>query len=381
MVKVICKVKIVILFLIVMVSGCGVDEKVIEDLAFIQAKGYDLISTEDLEEGEEEPMYRMTTSAPLVEPDREKPLTSRSTMTRLNKEGIQINARTTERDLVSGQLRMLLYSQTLAEQGLKPLLDVLERDPQVPARAKLVIVEGEVNTLLEKEFDEHPRTTVYLDELLEKEARFNVIPETMVYQFFRDLKDDSRDPVLSMIKLQEENVIVTGLAFLKNDVFITQLDLDDSLIFFFLEKDFNQGDLNMSIPNNQAEANELVSFTSISSTRDIDVEKNDQSFDVTIEIEINGAILESIGEIDISEEEGQQKLESLIEQYIKLKADEIIAFTQENQVDPIGIGRQIRNSLSYDEWQSLDWREEWPNVDVRCEVEIDIRDFGMSVGN
>jgi len=373
--------KIVILFFIVLISGCVVDEKVIEDLAFIQTKGFDLVATEDLEDEEEEPMYRLTISAPLVEPDRDKPIISRVTTTRLNKEGIQLNARTTERTLVSGQLRLILYSQALAEQGLNPLLDVLERDPEVPIRAKLAIVEGEVNALMEKEFDEHPRTTVYLDELLEKEARFNIIPETKIYEFLRDLKDDSRDSVLPMIKSEEENVIVSGLGFLKDDVFITQLGLDDSLIFFMLEKAINQGNLNMSIPNDEAERNELVSFTSISSTRDIDVENNNQSFDVTIKIKLKGTILESIGEIDISEEEGQQKLENLIEQYIKLKADKIIAFTQENQVDPIGIGTQVRNSLSYDEWQLLDWREEWPNVDIRCEVEIDIRDFGMVVGN
>jgi len=381
MVKIIYIVKIVILFLIVMVSGCRVDEKVIEDLGFIQTKGYDLVANEDLEDEEQESMYRMTTSAPLVEPDRDEPLISRVITSRLNKEGIELNARTTERNLVSGQLRLLLYSQAVAEQGLNPLLDVLERDPQIPTRAKLAIVEGEVNTLMENEFDEHPRTTVYLDELLEKEARFNIIPETNIYQFFRDLKDDSRDPVLPMMKSEEDNAIVAGLGFLRNDVFITKLGLDDSLIFFMLEKAIDQGDLNMSIPNDEAKRNELVSFTSISSTRVIDVEKNNQSFDVTIKIELKGTILESIGEIDISEEKGQQKLENLIEQYIKLKADKIIALTQENQIDPIGIGTQVRNSLSYDEWQLLDWREEWPNVDVRCEVEVNIRDFGMVAGS
>ncbi|WP_280770165.1 Ger(x)C family spore germination protein [Salipaludibacillus daqingensis] len=370
---------IVMFFILMLISGCGADEKVIEDLAFIQTKGYDIIAGEDLEDDGEEVMYRLTTSAPLVEPDREKPKISRVTTARLNKEGIQLNARTTERNIVSGQLRLLLYSKKVVENGLRPLLDVLERDPQIPARAKLAIVEGEVNPLMEREFDEHPRTTIYLDELLEKEARFNVIPEIKVYQFLRDLKDDGKDPTLPMIKLEEEGVAVNGLAFLKNDVYKTKLELDDSLIYFFLEKDVDQGDLNMSLPNPETGKNELVSFTSISTERDISVEKMEESFDVNIEVEMKGTILENIGDIDISDEEGQKEIEKLIEEYVTTKAEEIISFTQQSSVDPLGIGKKVRNSMSFKEWEELNWREEWPGVRVNVEVDIDIRDFGMSV--
>lgn len=356
-------------------SGCARDERIIEDIAFVQTIGYDLMDTEELDE--DEPMYQLTTSAPLVEPDRTGPKISRMTTTKLNKEGIQQNARTTERTIVVGQLKLLLYSKKISEKGLEPLFDVIVRDPQIPARTKMAIVDGESGPLIEKEFDEHPRTTVYLDELLEKEALYNVIPDTNVYHYFRDLKDDSRDPVLPVIKLEEENIIVSGLAFLKDDVYRTQIGIDDALMFFFLERQFERGDLIMSIPNNETNENELVAYTSLSSKRKFDVNKKEGGYDVTIKIDIRGIILEYIGDINITKAEGQKKLEKIIADHIKKKTEEIVALTQENQVDPIGIGTQVRNSLSYDEWNALDWHEEFPQIQVHCEVNIDIRDYGM----
>ncbi|WP_416149009.1 Ger(x)C family spore germination protein [Salipaludibacillus sp. HK11] len=376
MVKLKKQTQFVILILLMLTASCSRDERIIEDIAFVQTKGYDLLENDDLDE-DDDPIYQLTTSAPLVEPDRTSPMVSRRTVARLNKEGVQQNARTTERTIVTGQLRLLLYSHELAENGLAPLLDAIERDPQVPARTKMAIVDGEAGPLMEMEFDEHPRTTVYLDELLDKEARFNVIPDTKVYQFFRDLKDDSRDPVLPVIKLEEDSVVVSGIALFENDKYQSQLGLDDSLILFFMERQFDRGDLIMSIPNNETNGNELVAYTSLSSKRDFKVEKSKKGYEVTISIDIRGIILENIGDIDITKVEGQKKLEKLMEEFIKNKAEEIVVYTQENKVDPIGIGTQVRNSVKYDEWESLDWREEWPKVTVNCEVEIDIRDYGM----
>ncbi|WP_216828152.1 Ger(x)C family spore germination C-terminal domain-containing protein [Alkalihalobacterium elongatum] len=54
----------------------------------------------------------------------------------------------------------------------------------------------------------------------------------------------------------------------------------------------------------------------------------------------------------------------------------IIKTMQQLNADSIGIGRYVRNSISYKEWRQIDWREVYPNIHVTCNVEAEIRDFG-----
>jgi spore germination protein len=49
---------------------------------------------------------------------------------------------------------------------------------------------------------------------------------------------------------------------------------------------------------------------------------------------------------------------------------------QQAKTDALGIGRYVRNSLSYKEWTSLNWREVYPQIEVECHVKVTIKDYG-----
>lgn len=40
------------------------------------------------------------------------------------------------------------------------------------------------------------------------------------------------------------------------------------------------------------------------------------------------------------------------------------------------VGKNVRNSLSYEEWNKLDWDKAYPNADIRISARVVIKDFG-----
>ncbi len=49
---------------------------------------------------------------------------------------------------------------------------------------------------------------------------------------------------------------------------------------------------------------------------------------------------------------------------------------QEVQADNVGLGQYVRNSLSYQEWTDLNWREAYKNAEIDVNVEVKLKEFG-----
>ncbi|HIW35031.1 MAG TPA: Ger(x)C family spore germination C-terminal domain-containing protein, partial [Candidatus Paenibacillus intestinavium] len=97
---------------------------------------------------------------------------------------------------------------------------------------------------------------------------------------------------------------------------------------------------------------------------------------VDINMNIKGSVLEYIGDLHLDSDKDRKKLEGLISKYITDEAQTMIDTMQENNVDSIGLGRYIRNSLTYKEWSSLNWDEVYPNIEVHCHAKVVIKDYG-----
>lgn len=91
---------------------------------------------------------------------------------------------------------------------------------------------------------------------------------------------------------------------------------------------------------------------------------------------MQGSVLEYTGEDKLSDPATRHKLEEQIAKSITDKAEELIRQMQQAKTDALGIGRYVRNSLSYREWTSLDWREVYPQIEVECRARIIIKDYG-----
>jgi spore germination protein len=357
-----------------LIAGCG-DQRVLEKLGFTHTTSYDLIPKE---KGQTEDNLMVAVSIPKAIPEGGK--IKRETITAVaatSKEARIKLSRQTELIMVSGQMRNTLFGSSLAKKGLWEHIDTLVRDPAVSQRIKITVVNGNAHNLLLKDFPSHPRTGKYIDQMLEKEANAQSVPQITIFEFTRDLFDDGIDPVAPIVKDLGDHVSLDGIALFDEDRYITKVEADNTIIFAFLRGNLKQGNLDIDL-SRMGRAHEHVMLSSLVSKRKVKVSYNQdkKQFKVNIGLNIKGSILEYIGELKISEDSQRHELERIISKIITMDVGALVTKMQKNNVDSIGIGKYVRNSMSYQQWTNLDWKAVYPNVEVDCHAEIKMKDYG-----
>ncbi|WP_017729111.1 Ger(x)C family spore germination protein [Halalkalibacterium ligniniphilum] len=367
---------IIIVFVVALICcGCS-DKKLLEDVGFIHALALDI---HKIEEFEEDGALQFTVAIPQIEPEAEKDSEVLTTIARSNKEAILNVSRQSERDLVTGQIRNVLYGVNLAKNGLQDQIEALNRDPIFGSRLKISIINGHASELLENEYPAHPRSSKYIDKLLDKEIRNMMVPESRLYQFTRDLYEEGIDPVAPLLKHANDEIVADGIALFKNDQYITKIDPNDARVFFFLKGGSSEGTLHFDMEDPATKKKAQLLYEGIKNRRKINVSNDADGGNIQAEIDINvrGSILEYTGSLNLTDEKDMRKLESMIENHIKEVALRLIRTMQDNEVDSIGIGIFVKNSLSYEQWKQLNWRKAFPTIDVKVNVNAEIKNTGF----
>ncbi|MCA1029445.1 Ger(x)C family spore germination protein [Bacillus timonensis] len=346
--------------------GCN-DQQILEDLGFSNTVSYDLHDEDDPEN-----RLRVTISIPVISSDRNKEREIITTTAESSKEArIKLSTKT-DRKLVSGQLRNSLYGESLAKLGLWNYIDTFVRDPTSGTNIRVVLIEGNAHKLLSKHYSDHPRTSDYIDEIIEKSVKNHITPESTLYTFARDYYDDGSDPVTPILKQKEETIEIVGVAIFKEDKYVSKIDIDKSIIFSFLRNSFQKGQF--SIKFGEANKREVIVMSALLNDRKIKVvEKNKK---ILIEMEIQGVITEYIGDKTLSEEKDMQELQKQLAKKLEEESQIIIKQLQDYKADSLGIGRYIRNSLSYKEWSEMDWRETYSKLEIEPKVTVKIVNYG-----
>ncbi|GGG06118.1 Ger(x)C family spore germination protein [Paenibacillus abyssi] len=356
---------------LLLLCGCSADKRQLENLGFTNSISYDLYTEEDNEERK----LLVTTSVPNIGTKTGKQREVLTAVTQSSKQAWVKLSRQTGRILVNGQLRNALFGMELAAEGLMPHIDTLVRDPSIGQRVNIIIVDGKASELLKKDFPDEPPTGQYIYDLLEKEEKHNSIPDIAIYSFARDLMDEGIDPVAPIIKMNKDHLMIDGIALFGDDRYRTKVSFKDALIFAGLRGDLNQGELNVDFKD----ANEIESVTlsSVIGRRMVKVKRvQNGEIKVLLGLHFKGSVLEYIGSRELNDTKDIAFLEGQLSDYLQDEAMKLIRHMQTNQVDSLGIGQHVRNSMRYKEWNSLDWKEAYAGADIECSVKVTIINTG-----
>jgi len=357
------------------VSGCG-DTKILEKMGFIHTTGYDLVATEG--RGGDDKL-RVTIAVPKADPEGK---VKRETMTAFvlsSKEARIKFSRQTELSLASGQMRGALFGASLAREGLADHLDSLTRNPSVSPRVKVSVVDGSAFDLLTSKYPEHPRPGQYIDRMLEKEAYKMMIPTVTLYDFTRDLYDDGIDAVAPIVKQTGKHVTLDGIALFQGDKYVSRIPPEESLIFSILRQNFKKGEISVNLEE-MGLGNEKLLFSSMINSQKVKVKHDGNGgMNVHIQAVVKGTVLEYLGDLKIGEDEDRHQLEKLIAEYVEHHAKKMLANMQQHRADSLGIGKHVRNSMSYAQWKSLNWDEVYPTLKINCSVKVVIKNFGRTM--
>ncbi|RFU63281.1 Ger(x)C family spore germination protein [Bacillus sp. V59.32b] len=368
------KIKImIILNVLFFLTGCN-DIRILEDQAMIQTITYDLEKKNDDSKVEE---INVSVSIPIAEEKGKQKIIHAKAGS--SKEARLKLSSQTGWNLVNGQLRTILIGKSLAGLGVRTHLDALERDPSIGGRTKVAIVNGDAAAMLSTDYDKQQGTYEYIDRLIEKEVQNNTFPGLSLYHFETDYYDDGVDPVAPLLIKKKTYVGVDGIALFQDDRYVTKIDSTRAIIFSLIHQELDDGHINFRWTGNKEADPEFVAFSNVKSSRKLNVKHDPKSkdFTVNISVKVKGSILEYLGNKSIRENENRAYIERKLEEYLEHDMERLVAFTQRHNVDSFGLGKAVRNSLDYEEWKSLNWRDVYPTVKVNCKATVEIRDYGL----
>jgi len=360
-----------IVLLSMLLTGCA-DEKILEKVGFMRTIAYERAGEGD------DSLIRVSISIPMS--DLRQSLLY-STLAKTTEEAKLAFDRQNNRKIVKGQLRQVLFDESLAKGGTKKHIDYLMRDPSVGSRIHVLVTEGDMQEMLAKLYL-HKRSTAgeYIDNLIRTEARVQAIPDTNLYSFVRDYYDDGIEPVAAIIKENgDDNLTICGIALFRKDRLVARIQPEDKTLLMLLRKNLQAGELYLDMSEGE-EHGEQATLSYIASSRKVRVEydagEDEQPPKVTIRITMKGSLLEYVGERRFENARDQRELEQAMGDMIQRRCEPIIRIMQQHKADCIGIGQYARQQMSYEEWTRRDWNERFAEADIRVQVKVHIKNYG-----
>lgn len=357
-----------VLIAVVLLSGCGSDERIIDKIGFVQSTSQDLLPDGQL---------KIAISVPIANPDIKVGREFLQTVAISNKVGQMKLARQTNLKLVSGQLRLILFGRSQAEHGIWDSIGTYYRDPTVSETVKIVIVDGDAGSLLSKNYDSFPRTGKYIDGVITKESGEHIIPKTTLYSFLRDYYNDGQDPIAPIIRSETDSIVVQGIGLFRDDKYVGEINSEEGIIFTCLYRSFKRGEFTVNLTE---ESDKVVSvfFDSLQSKRKVRIVRtNSGNPEIRLHLKVKASVVDYPGELTLSNLRDLQEFERKVSAEMTRRGNQIIKKLQALKTDSLGIGNYVRNSMSYKDWKEMNWREEYPNLNITCNFTFKVKDYGF----
>jgi spore germination protein len=354
--------------IVLFASGC-VQQKIIDDLALINGLAYDISKKDDEQ-------LEITATFPIITKKGQYDRKTLSVTAKSSKSAREKLKYETNLQLVSGQVRVALFGTELAERGLLPILDTFVRDPSIGARVNLALGKGTASDIINVPIENEGQNATFLEQFITKLHKENERADYNLFQFMRDYYDDGIDPILPVFKAEKTNIKYEGIGLFMEDKLIDFLNPQDSHMLFFLRDEIIRGDLDFEIELQEGKKDTIM-LSYVQTDHHIKVLSNQPNeMNVIIEIAVLGDVVEFTGDADLSDPKLQKKLEKMLAKKIDEKSKKLIVKIQELKVDPIGLGRHIRNSMKYKDWKKIDWQQVYKDMNIEVKTTVQFSNTG-----
>ncbi|MCM3718194.1 Ger(x)C family spore germination protein [Fictibacillus phosphorivorans] len=358
------KMKIILLAsILILLAGC-VPKEIIDDVQLIHAIGFD-----ELPDGN----IQGTITYPIFEQDgkvRVEYLSAVSHTSRFLRSKLNTKSPKT---LAAGQLRIVLFNHKFARKGILDIMNSLYRDPNVGNRLFLSVVEGNTNKLLTNEYTATPLPSIYIMELLEQNIKSENLPRTNLHVFLYSYYGEGIDPFLPIIKSEKNSLQLNGIALFRDDKYVGRINHKESFVFKILLEGSRTGNYEVQLKKGKRKGHSVI--RNIKGTASYKVKKVNGVPEFNIKLKILGEIHEYPPWLDLENKQNIQLVEKTLTKEINKDAKKIIAKFQRLNVDPLGLGDQVRRREK--NWVFKRFKEQYPDMKISVSTDFEIVESGV----
>ncbi|WML40245.1 Ger(x)C family spore germination protein [Neobacillus sp. OS1-2] len=373
---------VVVISCMITVTGC-LQQKQLEQLALVTAAGYDL---------ERENVIRGTVAIHQFDPMQQNITRMISTVANTSKGLLQEQNLESNQRLVSGQLRCVIYSKELAEKGIFQLVDALNRDSTVGNMVFLTIAEGSAKEIMKLErMNTKISLGTYLYNLIKQNVKNEQILSPTLHEFNHKYYDIGKDPVLPILKIKDKDVIISGMALFKDDLYITKLEPKRHFYLKILSDKYNAGTHEFGFERSEFDEirnkGEEHAVRNVYNKLYIDVDNirshakiklmDKKNLKFKVEVKLASRLLESTEPLDLSKPGAIKFIEKKLNTVMEKEMKKMVVYFQELDIDPVGFGNKYETHIRGKVLTKKEWRELYKRSTFDVEVKNKIIKTGV----
>ncbi|WP_035288431.1 Ger(x)C family spore germination protein [Clostridium sp. KNHs214] len=280
--------------------------------------------------------------------------------------------------------KVVIVSEEIAEEGIVPAIDLINRDVEV-RNDMWILISGmdTASEILTKGKIEDEIISYELAETIKNSNKIGKYNSVESFKFISDLSNKGIDATAPMVKTaKQENKIyfqVSEIGVFKQDKMIGKLNEEEAVTLQILREKNPIFIIPIELHNK-----DNVSLEIMNTNRKLKVKTENNKIYISTYINIDVAISE-LAEEDVNYifNKNREKIKKQAEECIGENANKLVQKLQkEYKSDVVGFGDLIRKDAPK-EWRKIQnkWNENFQNADIKVYVNMDIKYSGLTKQN
>ena len=276
----------------------------------------------------------------------------------------------TYRSLFYGQIKVFIIGYDLAKKGLKNYIDFVERYPEIPSQAVVIIAEGKAEELLKKspEYQTIPSLALFNFCKVPQKRDYNYVPSNWEFQHMLDTaKEEPEDAFLPILTFEESEkcFIFKGVGVFHGTRLVGVLNQIESRMFGILTSQMQNGYIRVPLENKKLK---ITYRQVVGNTKFRPVIKNGK-IGFSVKVKCTGFLVEMTSPIIPMNSKLIEKIDRRVEAELTKEIKKTIQRLQKLNSDVLGWGELIR-AKKPEVWRKIDWNREFPKAWFKVDVKF-----------
>lgn len=351
-----------VICLLFLLSGCG-SHRIVDQVQIIESIAFD----------KEEEKFKVVALYPHFE-EKNKVILNDISTTSYSYYDIwpKLNNKS-DLPIMRGQLRMMLFGEGFAKNGVETVVDSLCRDPEIGNRIFLGIAEKSASEILDK--IKATNVPYYLHSLIDQNIKHGNLPYVDLQVYLEKNYSKGRDTYLPFFVIEENRVKLDGLALLNKSKYVTNIDMREAFILKTLINNGINGRYQVHIKQTDGDGENNVLLKSLHVKTNYKIDSISPIPHVTIGLTMRVEVRDVPPWINMTNNVDILKIESILSEHFENAIANLISKLQKYQVDPIGFKEKFQKvSKKMDEESLL---KSYTNMKTTIRAEIKIIETGV----
>lgn len=278
----------------------------------------------------------------------------------------------TSSNLFLGQIQAIIISAELAMKGLKPLIDFMDRHPEIPLQTFILIVDGSAKEILDSQLSSKEIPGLSIRNFLESSSKADMVYSLRVHEIKKRMLIGPEAAYLPLIAYddQEKAYIIKGLAVFHKDRMVGRLNPIETRMFGFLA-----GKARNAYPSITLANGAIATFRDVKCKTKYQLNMAGARIRFRIKARAKGFLVELTSNQGKFLPEEIKKITKKTEQEIRNGMLKTISRLQELNSDLLGLGELLR-ATKPEIWKGLNWEESFPEAEVEVDFGYKIQRIG-----